>query len=56
MTSIWLGQVFEVASSLLSSTMVAMEITVGAMMKTGGYPSELLEKVGYNVVHCKYLD
>ena len=32
-------------STLLVSTMVAMEITLHAIMKTRGYPDELLEKV-----------
>ena len=35
-------------SSLLASTLVAMEITLDAVMRMGGYPSELLEKVKIN--------
>ena len=32
-------------STLLASTMVAMEITLDTVVKTRGYPDELLEKV-----------
>ena len=38
-------QTLDVSANLLASSLVAMEITVGALMKLGDSPGEILEKV-----------
>ena len=38
-------QTLDVSANLLASSLVAMEITVGALMKLGDSPDEISEKV-----------
>ena len=44
-------KILDLPSSLLASTMVAMEISLNAILKVGEYPIELLEKVAIHIYH-----